>query len=111
MRRNLRKQVLKKLVFLKKKNKSTFFRYVVLNSQFSFIPNNHVSTHLRLKMLLYSSLHSKLCRRRFFFTQIVTQCNTTWRSKSVYSFFKLSRITLREFASFGLLKGLRKASW
>lgn len=111
MRRNLRKQVLKKLVFLRRKNTSTFFRCVVLNSQLNSISNDHVRMHLRLKVLLYSNLRRNLCKKHFFFTQVVTQCNTTWRSKSIYSFFKMSRITLREYASFGLIKGLRKASW
>lgn len=40
-----------------------------------------------------------------------SQCFLTWRSGSVYSFFKLTRLTLRDNFSFGFVKGLRKSSW
>jgi small subunit ribosomal protein S14 len=39
------------------------------------------------------------------------RCQETGRPRSVYSFFKLSRIVLREKAHKGELPGLKKASW
>lgn len=44
-------------------------------------------------------------------TRIKNRCIVTGRSKSIYRFFKLSRIQLREFASQGLLPGLSKYNW
>lgn len=44
-------------------------------------------------------------------TRIKNRCIITGRSKSIYRFFKLSRIQLREFASQGLLPGLSKYNW
>lgn len=38
-------------------------------------------------------------------------CQITGRSKGVYRKFKLCRNKIREFASFGLIPGLVKASW
>lgn len=40
-----------------------------------------------------------------------SQCFLTWRSGSVYSFFKLTRLTFRDNFAFGFIKGLRKSSW
>jgi small subunit ribosomal protein S14 len=39
------------------------------------------------------------------------RCQETGRPRSVYSFFQLSRIVLREKAHKGELPGLKKASW
>jgi ribosomal protein S14 len=43
-------------------------------------------------------------------SNIRSQCFLTWRTGSVCSFFKLTRLTFRENFSFGLVKGLRKSS-
>lgn len=45
-----------------------------------------------------------------FITNLRSQCFLTWRTGSVYSFFKLTRLTVRDNFSFGLVKGLRKSS-
>lgn len=39
------------------------------------------------------------------------RCEITGRPRGVYRYFKMSRISLREFASAGLLPGVTKASW
>lgn len=39
------------------------------------------------------------------------RCEVTGRARSVYRKFKLSRIKLREFGSFGRIPGLIKSSW
>lgn len=41
-------------------------------------------------------------------TRIKNICVLTGRSKSVYKFFKLSRLQLRKFASIGFLPGILK---
>jgi small subunit ribosomal protein S14 len=44
-------------------------------------------------------------------TRIKNICILTGRSKSIYRFFKISRIQLRKLASNGFLPGLSKHSW
>lgn len=39
------------------------------------------------------------------------RCTLTSRSKGILSFFKLSRMTFKEKASFGHLAGIRRSSW
>lgn len=44
-------------------------------------------------------------------TRIKKICIYTKRSKSIYSFLKISRIVLRNYASNNLLPGINKYSW
>jgi small subunit ribosomal protein S14 len=44
-------------------------------------------------------------------TRIKNICVLTGRSKSIYRFFKISRLQLRKLASTGFLPGLSKYSW
>jgi small subunit ribosomal protein S14 len=44
-------------------------------------------------------------------TKIKNRCMITGRSRSTYRHFKLSRIMIRELASYGLLPGVTKSSW
>ena len=44
-------------------------------------------------------------------SRTTNRCIVTGRAKSNYQFFKISRITLRELASQGLLPGVTKSSW
>lgn len=43
--------------------------------------------------------------------RIRNRCELTGRSRGYYRRFKMSRICLREMASFGLLPGVKKSSW
>ena len=43
--------------------------------------------------------------------RIRNRCELTGRPRGYYRRFKLSRITLRELASFGQLPGVTKSSW
>lgn len=43
--------------------------------------------------------------------RIMNRCSVTGRPRAVYRKFGLSRITLREMASEGLIPGMTKASW
>ena len=43
--------------------------------------------------------------------RIMNRCRATGRPRAVYRKFGLSRITLREMASQGLIPGVTKASW
>ena len=43
--------------------------------------------------------------------RVQSRCRVTGRPRAVYRKFGLSRITLREMASQGLIPGMTKASW
>ena len=43
--------------------------------------------------------------------RVRNRCELTGRARGYYRRFNLSRITLRELASFGMLPGVRKSSW
>ena len=43
--------------------------------------------------------------------RIRNRCELTGRPRGYYRRFNMSRITLRELASFGLLPGVKKSSW
>lgn len=45
------------------------------------------------------------------FTRTRTICILTGRSRSVYRFFRLSRMKIREYANAGYFTGVTKASW
>lgn len=44
-------------------------------------------------------------------TRIKNICILTGRSKSIYKFFKISRLQLRKLASMGFLPGISKYNW
>ncbi len=44
-------------------------------------------------------------------TRIRNRCEITGRPRAYYRKFRISRIALRDYGSFGLIPGLIKASW
>lgn len=86
--------------------------------KFSYIENER----LRLKSLLYNrSLHQK---HRLLYnlkltslskdgsqTRLKNRCIITNRGQSVYRFFHISRITLKEFVGLNYISAIRKSSW
>jgi len=60
---------------------------------------------------VYLALYFLNKKKKKSVSSITSQCFLTWRSGSTYSFFRLTRLTLREKFSFGEIKGLRKSSW
>ncbi|WDE98285.1 30S ribosomal protein S14 [Lentisphaera profundi] len=44
-------------------------------------------------------------------TRVVNRCSVTGRKRAYYRKFGVSRLTLRELASQGLVPGMRRASW
>ena len=44
-------------------------------------------------------------------TRLRSRCQLTGRPRGVYKKFKVSRLTFREMALFGLIPGMTKASW
>lgn len=47
----------------------------------------------------------------FSYTRAQSICILTGRSRSVYRFFRLSRLKIREYANSGYFTGITKSSW
>lgn len=93
------------LVVQKLKN----FENLILTKSFSQNFGLDLLDHRRRLLSFY--LVSKAWKQQKLVSSITSQCFLTWRSGSTYSFFRLTRLTLREKFSFGEIKGLRKSSW
>lgn len=88
----------------------------------------------RTKRLLFKKHELKLLKRKYLYNsnclnlslnnfvinnsflsfskvRIKNRCFLTFRSKSVFRLFKMSRIVFRNLVSFGLICGFKKSSW
>jgi small subunit ribosomal protein S14 len=77
---------LKKAIMDKSENVTIFDR-VKLSAELSALPRNSSKTRIR------------------------NRCFMTGRARGYYSYFGLSRLSLRKMASFGMLPGVKKASF
>jgi ribosomal protein S14 len=87
---------------LKEETKRLFFQKISIENIFIEKPSKP-----NTNCFLYKNFFSKFgahSRRKSF-------CFLSKKSRSVHSKFKLSRISFRELAHFGLLNGVYKASW
>jgi ribosomal protein S14 len=91
------------------------------------IKQRYLFQHFEKKRLIYKillkniqlnkNIRWKMQQKWFFFnqntslTRIKNICILTGRSKSIYRFFKISRLQLRKLASNSLLPGIAKYSW
>ena len=80
-------------------NKRKALKSIVMNKEASM--EERFAAQLKLAKLPRNSAKIRLKNR----------CAITGRPRGFYRKFKLSRIMLREMASFGLLPGVKKASW
>lgn len=82
-----------------------FERYILLLKSLSY--SQELPQSIREFMLERLSLRKNAMIR----VRQNTRCVITGRGKSVYSSFKLSRLTFRKLAARGLLTGIKKSSW
>lgn len=80
-------------------NKRQALKSIVMNKESSM--EDRFAAQLKLAQLPRNSAKIRLRNR----------CAITGRPRGFYRKFNLSRIMLREMAGFGLLPGVRKASW
>ena len=84
--------------------------------------SKHELTRLQLKYIIHNeelsnefrwqaSLKLNKMPRNSSKIRVTNRCVLSGRSKSVFRFFKVSRIAFRELASNGLLPGIKKSSW
>ena len=72
-----------------------------------------ISNNFNLKKIIRWKIEQKWFNfnRNSSLTRIKNICVLTGRSKSVYRFFKISRLQLRKLASTGFLPGISKYNW
>ena len=85
--------------FKKTENSRNFFKKICLQNI-----NKSKHTHNFYNYFSFYKKPSSLIRYKSY-------CTLTNKPRSVFRKFKLARIALRELTSFGLIYGLRKASW
>lgn len=108
-----------KLNIYKKKRKLLYYsvkkKNVVSNFLFRAIQRScdfdDYFTEARRLGLLFIWTHHYLRKSFFRSLYFKSQCLVTWRTGSVFSFFKLTRLEIRERAHLGFLSGIQKSSW
>lgn len=97
MRKQIYKDLKKRILFHNLEIRKNILKYIIINN------NNNI--HIKQK------IQYKYCKYMLSAAKIKNRCLVSNRQHSVYRFFKLSRIKLKEFALQGLLYGVKKASW
>jgi len=90
------KKILNKYEYIKKLNK---FIYVYLN-------NSSYNSYLSKNYFQYKKRIHKISK-----TKIKSICLLTNKTRSINKFYSISRISLREMFSFGIIPGYKKAVW
>lgn len=90
------------IAHLKEEIKRLFFKKISIESVFT-----EKSSNTSTNCFFYKNFFSKFGA----YSRKKTFCFLSKKSRSVHSKFKLSRISFRELAHFGLLNGVYKASW
>lgn len=96
----LNKDIKNRLNFYKKKNQYRLFKLLINDS---YLPFEY--RYIMLNNLMY------LKKGVMFKTNIRNRCIISGRSKSVYSFFKLTRMIFKNLAVKGDILGIKKYSW
>ncbi|MCH9753779.1 MAG: 30S ribosomal protein S14 [Alphaproteobacteria bacterium] len=89
----------RELLVKKFKNKRASLKALIADKTLS--SEERFAAQLKLAKLPRNSSEVRLRNR----------CEITGRPRGFYRRFKISRIALREMASFGLLPGVKKSSW
>nr|QWK44512.1 ribosomal protein S14 [Desmarestia aculeata] len=67
--------------------------------------------HLDISLRWWAQLEKSKLPRKSSLSRVHNHCVETGRSRSVISFYKLSRLHFRRLASKGAFSGLRKSCW
>ena len=99
MKKQIKKNITQRYLFQQNEKQRLILKAITQN----LILENTLRWKTQKKLLQSSNTGSV--------TRIKNRCIITGRARSVYRFFKLSRIQLRKLASEGFLPGLSKYSW
>jgi small subunit ribosomal protein S14 len=95
---------------------------IVKNEKRAKLANKHYAKRMELKAIIldpntgYDEMQAAYAKLRKLPRdanpiRVMNRCRVTGRPRAVYRKFGISRITLREMASQGLIPGMTKASW
>ena len=99
MQKKIKKNIKQRFLFKKNEKKRLIIKSILINT--SLKKNIRWKTQQKFFKLNNNSS----------ITRIKNICILSGRSKSIYRFFKISRICLRKLSSNGLLPGVFKYSW
>lgn len=99
MKSLLQKDKKRRKLFLKYENKKIIYKYIY----------NNLSLSKELRKKAFNNLMKM--PRNSSITRVRNRCVITSRARSIYRYFKMSRLVFRQLALEGKLPGVRKASW
>lgn len=91
-----------------KRRRDLFQKYEKIRCLYKFLQQNSKLTN---SQRLHYSRALTFLPKNSSITRIKNRCLITGRGRSVYRDFQLTRMQLRELASFGMLMGIKKSSW
>lgn len=89
-------------------NRKKFKRYELERKRIKSICYN-MSLPFNIRIFYFHKLTS--LKKNSSITRVRNRCLLNCKSQSVYRFFRLNRISLREMMSLNLINGLRKSGW
>lgn len=92
-------------LFLKYKNINIFLISLIFKKRYNY--NYEIKVNNYINNLYYLQKYSKNSS----ISIIKNMCIDTTRSRGILTFYKLSRIKLKEYGTMGLIPGIRKSSW
>ena len=97
MKKQLKKDLKKRILFYKQEKKNLLLKFIIYS----------LSLNKSLRTTAFKNSLQKTGNK----TVIKNRCILTARGRGSLSDFKISRIAFRKLASNGLLLGIRKSSW
>nr|YP_011008242.1 ribosomal protein S14 [Halosiphon tomentosus]WBP70143.1 ribosomal protein S14 [Halosiphon tomentosus] len=90
------------------KRRQSFSLYEVKRKALQAVATNQ---NLEISLRWWAQLEKSKLPRQSSLSRVHNRCVETDRSRSVISFYKLSRLQFRRLASKGALPGIRKSCW
>ncbi len=103
----IKKDILRRKLFCNNEKNYLILKFLKLNKRLLEVNKNlnmidSYNLIINTKIDFFNSLRLSTIRNK---------CLFTGRNRSIYRDFRLSRMQLRQFASYGYLMGIKKASW
>jgi len=105
------------MIFSKTKddnNRKNFNKYEykqLINKYIKINLLNKQKEKINKKRIVLTILYKKSFTKNKSKTKIITRCILTYKQKNIYKPFQISRSQFKEFLSFGIIPGSKKAIW
>jgi ribosomal protein S14 len=101
------KDIKNRTAFFRSENRQKIYKYIFINIR------NKTKSSKTFDILLFNFLqqYSKNNFKLYSKTRLLRRCVMSNRNRSVFRPFGFSRIVLKNFMSFGILPGYKKAVW